>query len=82
MVHEKGQPRGLSFSLCQIFNKAAISGKLIYRSDNPVLTHPIILVVVELADIVIGWISGRNDLNDKVRRAVAALSSYAKGCIK
>ena len=44
------------------------------RIYNPILTHSIIFVVVEFADIIICWITGGNNFNDKIWCTVAPFS--------
>lgn len=43
------------------------------RIRNPILTYSIILVVVELADIIVGWIARGNNLDDEIGCSVAPL---------
>lgn len=38
---------------------------------NPILTHPIIFVVVRFADIIIGRIARGDNFNDEIRRTIA-----------
>lgn len=51
--------------------------KVVYRDYfpagvyNPIFTHASIFVIIEFADVVVRWIAGGNNLNDKIRRAIA-----------
>ena len=56
-----------------------ITFKIIYRDGlplwihNPVFTYSVILVVVELADVIIGWIVRGSNFNDEIGCSVEPL---------
>lgn len=63
-----------------ILDAHKIALKIIYGNSfsvwvcDPIFAYPEIFVIIKLADVIIGRVAGGDDLNDEVRRAVAALS--------
>ena len=44
------------------------------RIHDPILSNSMILVVVELADVIVGWITRGNNLNGEIRSTITAFS--------
>ena len=57
-----------------ILLKVVYGNGLSSRVYNPVFANSCIFVVVELADIIVCRIAGRNNFNDEIRRTIAPLS--------
>lgn len=66
--------------LKRILDAYDITLKVVHRNDfspwiyNPIFTHPIILIIVEFADIILRRIPRRNDFDDKIRCTITAFS--------
>ncbi len=56
----------------QIFLKMVDCDCFSVRIHDPIFPYARIFVIIQFSDIIVSRISGRNDFNDKIRRAVAA----------